>query len=72
MLFKLLTYIVVFSVVFYGIRKIITDWRDKFNHDDAQKHQRDLKERDQDNVIDLKADDEGIFRPKDENDKKND
>lgn len=69
MLFKLLTYIVVFSVVFYGIRKIITDWRNKFIHDDAQKHQRDLKERDQDNVINLKPDDDGVFRPKGENEK---
>ncbi len=63
---RILLYIIIFAIIYFAVRKIIADWRARFSELDKQKHQRDLKERDRDDVIDLKPDDKGVFRPDDE------
>ncbi len=42
------------------------EWQGRYEQFDKQKHERDLRERDRGDVIDLKADKDGVFRPDDE------
>jgi len=63
---RLILYLIIFAAIYYGVRKIITDWRDRYKELDEQKHQRDLKERDRGDVIDLSPDEDGVYRPDDD------
>jgi hypothetical protein len=54
-------------MVYLGVRRIFRDWTKKFDTDAAEakrlRHERDLAERQRPDVIDLKRDDDGTFRP---------
>lgn len=64
-LFRLLTYVIIGGAIYFGIRRIINDWKNQFKAEDDATHQRDLKERDRPDVVELKRDKDGIFRPGD-------
>ncbi|SFV36238.1 hypothetical protein SAMN05216456_2392 [Devosia crocina] len=69
MFLRILLIIVIGLAVYFGIRRIWKDWTRKFDRDaeDAKllRRQRDLEERQRPDVIDLKRDDDGTFRPGD-------
>lgn len=67
---RFIIYAIILGAVYFGIRKIIADWRTRFKQDDESQRQRDLRERERSDVIDLSPDDDGVFRPGDKDDKK--
>lgn len=70
MIFRLLIYAVIFGAIYFGIRRIMADWRARFRDLDAQTRQRDLKERQRPGVIELEKDEDGVYRPPDDKSKK--
>jgi hypothetical protein len=69
---RFVIYAIIAGALYFGIRKIWRDWTSHFRAEDKQKHQRDLKERQRPDVIDLKRSDDGVFRPPSRNDKSRD
>jgi hypothetical protein len=71
---RILIFAVVFGIIYLGIRKIWRDWKGQFKSDDEAARQlrreRDLRERQQPGVIDLKRDNDGTFRPNGKDDDK--
>ena len=67
MLLRILIIAVLALMVYFGVRRIWKDWSQKFDRDAAEekrlRHERDLAERQRPDVIDLKRDDGGTFRP---------
>ena len=63
---RLIVFLIVAGVVFLGARRIWRDWKGQFKEVDEAKHKRDLKERDRPDVITLKRDRDGTFRPDDD------
>lgn len=70
MIFRVLVFIAILLAIHFGLRRILRDWSAKFLQDDKDQHERDIKERDRYDVIDLKRNDDGVFRPGDEDDGK--
>ncbi|MCF6303327.1 MAG: hypothetical protein L3J13_09035 [Devosiaceae bacterium] len=68
-LLRLLIYGVIIGAIYFGIRRIINDWKKQFRADDAAIRERDLKERKRPDVVELKKDKDGVFRPGDEDKK---
>lgn len=64
---RILIFALVFGAIYLGLRKIWRDWKGQFKAEDEAARQlrreRDLRERQQPGVIDLKRDDDGTFRP---------
>jgi hypothetical protein len=56
--------------IWWGVRRIWRDWTGEFKAIDKAKRQRDLKERARPDVITLKRDKDGTFRPGDDPDKR--
>jgi hypothetical protein len=52
-------------VIWFGLRRIWRDWTSQFRAEDKAIHQRDLAERERPDVITLKRDKDGTFRPPD-------
>lgn len=52
--------------IFFGVRRIWRDWKGEFKAVDKANHERDLKERSRPDVITLKRDKDGTFRPPDD------
>ena len=67
MLLRVLIYAIIAIAIFWGVRKIWRDWTGAFKAEDEEKRrlrrERDLRERAQPGVIDLKRDEDGTFRP---------
>ncbi len=63
MLLRILLYALIIGAIYFGIRRILKDWREKFAADDAARRQRDLDERKRPDVVELKKDKDGVFRP---------
>lgn len=69
----LLLRVIIFSVIgiaiYLGVRRIWRDWTRQFKRQDddqaARRRARDLSERQRPDVIDLKRDQDGTFRPRD-------
>ncbi|MCW5722976.1 MAG: hypothetical protein KIS86_17730 [Devosia sp.] len=76
MLLRILLITALAVLIYFGVRRIWRDWSGKFNADADEarrlRRQRDLAERQRPDVIDLKRDDDGTFRPggEDGNDKR--
>ncbi len=74
LIIRILIFAVVFGIIYLGIRKIWRDWKGQFKSDDEAARQlrreRDLRERQQPGVIDLKRDNDGTFRPNGKDDDK--
>ncbi|KKB08835.1 hypothetical protein [Devosia chinhatensis] len=69
MLLRILLIVGLGLLIYFGIRRIWLDWSKKFKSDDEKarlaRRERDLAERQRPDVIDLKRDDDGTYRPKD-------
>ena len=69
MLLRILLFLGLGLLIYFGIRRIWKDWSNKFNQDaeEAKRlaRERDKIERQQPGVIDLKRGDDGTYRPKD-------
>ena len=70
MLLRILIFVVIAIAIYLGIRKIWRDWSGAFKAEDAEarrlRRERDLREREQPGVIDLKRDKDGTYRPGDD------
>ncbi len=68
MLLRILIFAILALIIYFGIRRIWMDWSNKFKTDEEQariaRRQRDLAERQRPDVIDLKQDKDGTYRPK--------
>jgi hypothetical protein len=62
-IFRILIIAAILAAIAYGLRRIWKDWTRSFKAEDQARHQRDLKERAQPGVIELKRSDDGVFRP---------
>ena len=62
-LLRIIVYVAIFAFVYYGARKIWRDLTGQFRADDRNKRQRDLKERANPDVIELKRGADGVYRP---------
>ena len=56
--------------IYLGVRRIWRDWKGEYKAVDKAKRERDLKERARPDVITLKRDKDGTFRPGDDPDKR--
>mgnify|MGYP000939585012 CR=1 FL=1 len=70
MLLRVLIFVVLGLFIYLGLRKIWRDWTGQFKAEDEEakrlRRERDLRERAQPGVIDLKRDDDGTYRPGDD------
>ena len=70
MLLRVLIFAIIGIAIYLGIRKIWRDWTNQFKSEDEEakrlRRERDLRERQQPGVIDLKRDDDGTYRPGDD------
>ena len=68
MLLRILIFAILALIIYFGMRRIWMDWSNKFKTDEEQariaRRQRDLAERQRPDVIDLKQDKDGTYRPK--------
>lgn len=60
---RILIFVAVFLAIAWGIRKIWRDWKGEFKAVDKARHERDLEERARPDVVTLKRDKDGKFRP---------
>lgn len=67
-LLKVVIYVIIFSAIYFGIKRIIGDWKAKFSEMDEQKKARDQRERQRPDVIDLRRGKDGVFRPRSDRD----
>lgn len=69
-LLRVLIFAIIGIAIWLGVRKIWRDWTSQFRADDEEvrrvRRERDLRERQQPGVIDLKRDEDGTFRPGDD------
>ena len=70
MLLRVLIFVAIAIFIYLGVMKIWRDWTRQFKSEDEEarrlRRDRDLRERDQPGVIDLKRDEDGRFRPGDD------
>ncbi|MHA6691836.1 hypothetical protein [Devosia sp. A449] len=70
MLLRVLIFAIIGLVIWLGLRKIWRDWTGQFKADDEEarrlRRERDQRERAQPGIIDLKRDEDGTFRPGDD------
>ncbi|HEV2516771.1 MAG TPA: hypothetical protein VGV07_16055 [Devosia sp.] len=62
-LLRILIFGAIIVLILWGIRKIWRDWTGQFKQLDQERHERDLRERQRPDVITLKRDKDGKFRP---------
>lgn len=65
LLLRLAIFAAIGIAIYLGIRRIWRDWNKQFRAEDQARHQRDLAERARPDVITLKRDKDGTFRPPD-------
>lgn len=67
---RIALYVGIALVIYLGVRRIWRDWSGTFKREDEEarrvRRERDLRERSQPGVIDLKRDKDGTFRPGDD------
>ena len=70
MLLRVLIFAVIGLFIWFGLRRIWRDWTGQFKAEDEEarrlRRERDLREREQPGVIELKRDEDGTFRPGDD------
>jgi hypothetical protein len=64
--FRVIIFLIIAGAIFLGARRIWRDWKGQFKKLDEANHQRDLRERERPDVITLKRDKDGTFRPNDD------
>lgn len=74
MLLRILLLTALALLIYFGVRRIWKDWSGKFKADEQEarqiRRQRDLAERKRPDVIDLKQDEDGTYRPGDKDEHK--
>ena len=70
LLLRILILAIIFGAIFFGVRRIWRDWQKQFKAEDQAVRQRDLEERKRPDVITLKRDADGTFRPPEGDDKR--
>jgi hypothetical protein len=60
---RILIFVLVFGAIFLGARRIWRDWRNQFKAVDQARRERDLRERKRPDVIELKRNKDGVYRP---------
>jgi flagellar biosynthesis/type III secretory pathway M-ring protein FliF/YscJ len=67
---RVIVFAIIGIAIWLGVRKIWRDWTNQFKSEDEEakrlRRERDLRERAQPGVIDLKRDEDGTFRPGDD------
>ena len=70
LLLRVIIFVILGLMVYLGVRRIWRDWTGKFDAEAEEarrlRRERDLRERDQPGVIDLKRDKDGTYRPGDD------
>lgn len=70
MILRIIIFLVLAAIVYFGVRRIWRDWTGQFRKlDEAARkkvRERDLRERERPDVITLKRDEDGTFRPPDD------
>ena len=64
-LLRIVIYAVIAGAIYFAIKKIIDDWKGRFREMDDKVRERDLRERKRPDVIELKRDEDGVYRKKD-------
>jgi hypothetical protein len=64
-LLRIVLFVGIAIAIWLGLRRIWRDWTSQFRAEDKAVHQRDLAERARPDVITLKRDKDGTFRPPD-------
>jgi hypothetical protein len=68
-IWRVIIFVAIGLAIYLGLRKIWRDWTGQFKAEDEEakrlRRERDLRERAQPGVIDLKRDEDGTFRPGD-------
>ena len=62
-LLRLLVYAIVGGAIYAGIRRILGDWKKQFRAQDQSDRERDIRESQRPDVVELKRDRDGVFRP---------
>lgn len=74
MLLRVLIFAALALFIGLSVRKIWRDWQGQFKAEDEEKRRlerkRDLRERQRPDVIDLKRDEDGTFRPGDDDNRR--
>ena len=74
MLLRVVIFVVIAFAIYLGVRKIWRDWTGQFKAEDEEvkrlRRERDLREREQPGVIDLKRDKDGTYRPGDDDNRR--
>jgi hypothetical protein len=65
-LLRLLVIALIGGAIYIGVRRIWRDWTKQFRSEEKALHERDLEERKRPDVITLKRDKDGTFRPPDQ------
>lgn len=60
---RIVIFLLVAGAIFLGARRIWRDWKNQFKAVDKAARDRDLRERQRPDVIELKRNKDGIFRP---------
>lgn len=60
---RIVIFLVIAAALYFGLRSIWRDFSGQFRAEDKQRRQRDLRERQRPDVIDLKRNKDGVFRP---------
>jgi hypothetical protein len=69
-LVRILIYAVIAGVIYFGLRRIWRDWTKGFRQMDAERHQRDVRDRQRPDVITLKRSKDGVYRPPENEDER--
>jgi len=68
---RIVIFLVIALFIWLGVRRIWRDWQGAFKSEDEEarrlRRERDLRERQRSDVIDLKRDQDGTYRPDDDN-----
>lgn len=65
-LLRIIIFVAIALAIWLGVRRIWRDWRGHFKAIDKARHTADLRERERPDVITLKRDKDGTFRPGDD------
>lgn len=63
---RIVVLLVLAAMIYFGVARILRDWRARFRDLDNQARERDLRERQRPDVIDLERGNDGVFRPGDD------
>ena len=65
-LLRIVIFVLIAGAVFFGVRRIWRDWKGQFQAEDKAKLERDRQDRARPDVVTLKRDKDGKFRPPEE------